>query len=332
MPPYFFPPLWEQRRRCIADSLYEHRTRSVLEIGCGDGNILTFLAVPTDDDEHPITRLYGIDIDEESLRAARERLEPTPQDTADLRVDELRVELYLGDAISRASSTISADAIVCSEVIEHIYEERVPQLTRTVFAGYRPRLAVFTTPNAEFNINFPNLRYGTPDSQLRDADHKFEWTRAEFSAWASECARTYGYDVQLRGIGLRMRGANESFVECGGCTQMAVFVRKETSDTASHATAKEEDGSGLAQFASIEYPTYSNPPLSTGPLLELVLQMAAVVADAESRFTLDALWALLEVRQQFKRRRLLSSWLSACKQISPVAAGGQPALYEIKRP
>jgi len=34
-----------------------------------------------------------------------------------------------------------------------------------------------TTPNAEFNVLFPNL------NGFRHPDHKFEWTRQQFGDW-----------------------------------------------------------------------------------------------------------------------------------------------------
>ncbi|KAJ2796233.1 hypothetical protein H4S07_006281, partial [Coemansia furcata] len=211
MAPHFRPAMWEQRRICITRALYEHRVGRVLEVGCGDGNILSFLVAPASDDEHPITHLYGIDISAAALDQARERLEPTDQDTRDLRVDELRIELFHGSAMAPAAP-ITIDAVICSEVIEHVQETEVPALTHAVLGVYRPRLAVFTTPNAEFNANFPALCYGTPDARFRDADHKFEWTRAEFTLWAQSAAEYYGYKVEMRGIGMTMCNAAEGFV------------------------------------------------------------------------------------------------------------------------
>lgn len=52
-----------------------------------------------------------------------------------------------------------------------------------VFGIYKPKLVIITTPNAEFNVNFPNLNYGTSESTFRHDDHKFEWTREEFESW-----------------------------------------------------------------------------------------------------------------------------------------------------
>ena len=49
-----------------------------------------------------------------------------------------------------------------------------------MFGHARPRTVVVTTPNAEYNVRYEVLAAGT----LRHGDHRFEWTRAEFRAWA----------------------------------------------------------------------------------------------------------------------------------------------------
>ncbi|KAI9506900.1 hypothetical protein BX070DRAFT_12146 [Coemansia spiralis] len=178
MAPYFFPPMWEQRRICIAHTLRKHCAHSVLEVGCGEGNVLSFLAAPTLDD-HPITELYGININRSALLAARDRLLPADYDCRDLRVDRFRIELFHGNAAMPLASA-EPDAMVCTEVIEHVDPKMVTLLTCVVLGAYCPRLAIFTTPNAEFNVNFPDLNYGKQTARSRDPDHKFEWTRAQF--------------------------------------------------------------------------------------------------------------------------------------------------------
>lgn len=48
---------------------------------------------------------------------------------------------------------------------------------------YHPEILIVTTPNCEYNVNFPDLKYNTPESIFRHDDHKFEWTRKEFEFW-----------------------------------------------------------------------------------------------------------------------------------------------------
>jgi predicted kinase len=88
-----------------------------------------------------------------------------------------------------------------------------------VFGDTRPGAVVVTTPNAEYNALFPNLAAGT----FRHPDHRFEWTRAEFRAWADRIGSTYGYRSAFSGIGRQ----DEAL---GTPTQMAVFTPMSTPD------------------------------------------------------------------------------------------------------
>jgi hypothetical protein len=74
-------------------------------------------------------------------------------------------------------------------------------------------MIVLTTPNAEYNARYEALE---PDT-LRHADHRFEWSRAEFCAWAEQTAGRFGYDVRIEEIG-------EADPELGAPTQMGVFT------------------------------------------------------------------------------------------------------------
>ena len=77
-----------------------------------------------------------------------------------------------------------------------------------------PEFAVVTTPNREYNQLFEGMAEGA----LRHGDHRFEWTREEFEAWAIPLAGTYGYSVTFSGIG-------ESHPDHGAPTQMACFEK-----------------------------------------------------------------------------------------------------------
>jgi hypothetical protein len=103
---------------------------------------------------------------------------------------------------------------VLVEVIEHLDQDRLPALSKVVFGEARPRTVIVTTPNAEYNALFPTLAAGA----FRHPDHRFEWTRGEFVAWAREIERAHGYTAGFADIG----DADE---ERGPPTQMAVFTR-----------------------------------------------------------------------------------------------------------
>lgn len=59
---------------------------------------------------------------------------------------------------------------------------------------------------------------GLPAGRFRHKDHRFEWTRAEFEAWARGVAERFGYGVRFAPVG-------EVDAEVGAPTQMAVFSR-----------------------------------------------------------------------------------------------------------
>lgn len=61
--------------------------------------------------------------------------------------------------------------------IEHLNESTLRDAPRNVFGYIQPSVAMFSTPNADFNVLFPNM------TGFRHPDHKFEWTRDQFQSW-----------------------------------------------------------------------------------------------------------------------------------------------------
>ena len=84
-----------------------------------------------------------------------------------------------------------------------------------MFEFARPGTVVVTTPNVEYNVRFETL----PAGELRHRDHRFEWTRAEFQAWAKGVAERFGYRVRFLAVG-------PEDAEVGPATQMGVFERE----------------------------------------------------------------------------------------------------------
>jgi hypothetical protein len=107
------------------------------------------------------------------------------------------------------------DAAAVVEVIEHLDPPRLAAFERVLFEFAHPGRVVLTTPNVEYNVRFRTL----PAGQFRHKDHRFEWTRAEFRAWAEGVAGRFGYAVRFAPIG-------PDDAEVGPPTQMAVFTLK----------------------------------------------------------------------------------------------------------
>ena len=207
------PSLARERRDAVHAELTRLGAASVLDMGCGQGALLAPLAR-----DPRITRLVGADVSARALAQAARRLglDGASDGAADGAPEAIRekVGLIQSSLTYRDDTLRGFDAMVLMEVIEHLDPERVPVLEQTVFAEARPSHVIVTTPNIEYNAAYPGLAPG----ELRNHDHRFEWTRAEFAAWADRVALAHGYSVVLAGIGPTVDGL-------GSATQMATFTR-----------------------------------------------------------------------------------------------------------
>lgn len=102
--------------------------------------------------------------------------------------------------------------------IEHLVPSILSKVPLNIFGRIQPKLAIFSTPNSEYNFLFDAMK----SNGFRHDDHKFEWTRQEFREWAFNICKEYPYyRVAFLGIGLT---PSESLT-CGEASQMAIFVR-----------------------------------------------------------------------------------------------------------
>ena len=195
----------DQRMERVVEALKALGATSVLDLGCGEGKLLRRLLK-----ERSFARIVGIEVAPRVLAAAAERLrlERMPD------MQRKRVELLQGSLVYRDHRLKGFDAAAVIEVIEHMEPERLPAFEQAVFAHACPGAVVITTPNREYNALFPGLAEGA----RRHADHRFEWTRAEFEHWAQSVAAAHGYEVRFDGVGL-------ADPQRGAPTQMAVFTR-----------------------------------------------------------------------------------------------------------
>ncbi|MBW6507566.1 MAG: methyltransferase domain-containing protein [Rhodobacteraceae bacterium] len=191
--------LHEQRLEAARAEVLAAGAQSVLDLGCGDGDLFVRLAA-----EPGLRRLVGIDICAASLERLRGRL-------AKQSVLAGATELRCASMTKGDPALEGFDCAVLIETIEHIDPAHLSQLERAVFGQMRPGTVIITTPNAEFN---PLL--GVPRDRFRHPDHRFEWPRARFQNWGRRVAAAWRYDVQFRDVA----GAHPDF---GGASQMAVF-------------------------------------------------------------------------------------------------------------
>lgn len=155
-------------------------------------------------------RIVGVDVSVRSLEQAARRLKLDEMHDAQRQ----RIELLHSPLTYRDKRLVGFDAAALVEVIEHLDPPRLAAAEQNVFGSAHPATVVVTTPNAEYNVMWETL----PAGQFRHPDHRFEWTRAEFAAWAGGVAERRGYAVRYLPVG-------PEDPQVGAPTQMAVFRR-----------------------------------------------------------------------------------------------------------
>jgi 3' terminal RNA ribose 2'-O-methyltransferase Hen1 len=214
-------PLAARRRACVLTELRAVGARRILDLGCGGGALLRDLIA-----DRSFVEIVGVDVSARALQVAARRLH-LDRPPARGRVTLRQSALTYTDA-----SLTGFDAAVLMEVIEHVDLTRLPALEHAVFATARPDTVVVTTPNAEYNVRFEALGPG----RFRHADHRFEWTRAQFGNWARRVAGAHGYAVALSPVGPVDR-------EVGPPTQLAVFTTPAVDHAGSPARAARDRAS-----------------------------------------------------------------------------------------
>lgn len=194
----------EQRLDAVMAALKESGSQRVLDLGCSTGNLLRRLLA-----DRQFEQIVGMDVSYRSLEIAAEKL----------HLDRLpekqrqRIQLIQGSLSYRDARLAGYDAAAVVEVIEHLDEPRLAAFERVLFEFARPKTVVVTTPNVEYNVRFEGL----PAGKFRHKDHRFEWTRQQFQAWAKGVAERFGYQVEFGPVG-------PVDDQVGSPTQMAVFT------------------------------------------------------------------------------------------------------------
>ena len=196
----------DRRHEAVIDALRELGATRIAEIGCSEGKLTVRLAR-----EKGVSAVIASDASSLALERAERRVERLPETLRD------KVTLAHGALGYRDRRLDGVDAACLVEVIEHLDPERLALAMDALFAS-RPRAVIATTPNVEHNAVFE-----MPDGQLRHSDHRFEWTRAQFAAWAAGVGERHGYRAEHRPIG----DVHETY---GPPTQMAVFTLARTDD------------------------------------------------------------------------------------------------------
>ncbi|HAB19126.1 MAG TPA: 3' terminal RNA ribose 2'-O-methyltransferase Hen1 [Verrucomicrobiota bacterium] len=194
----------EQRLGAVLATLKSTGAARVLDLGCGEGRLLQSLLK-----EKQFTEIVGLDVSHRALEIARDRLhyDRLPPNQKE------RLRLLHGSLSYRDQRLAGFDAAAVVEVIEHLDAARLAAFERVLFECAKPKSIVITTPNREYNVKLETL----PAGKFRHRDHRFEWTRPEFQAWANGVATRFCYHVRFLPV-----GPEDPAV--GSPTQMGVFT------------------------------------------------------------------------------------------------------------
>ncbi len=190
--------LHRDRLVAVLQRVRQSGARRVVDLGCGDGELITQLL-----DEPGIEKILGIELSPRRLLRARERLTST----------QGRLELRQGSMLTEPHRLDGYDCAILLETIEHLDPRELSQLEQGLFARLAPETILISTPNADYN---PLL--GLTGRQFRHPEHRFEWGRARFLRWAEGIADRHGYGVQRVDVGELETGY-------GAPSQLAHFSR-----------------------------------------------------------------------------------------------------------
>ncbi|XP_024545577.1 small RNA 2'-O-methyltransferase isoform X2 [Selaginella moellendorffii] len=229
----FSPPLSRQRIDFALELFQRSQALSLIDFGCGSGSFLEAIVEQPNSLQH----IVGVDISLRSLTRASKSLQGK---LAKLRGALESVTLYEGSIVEPDHRLHHFDVATCLEVVEHMDPEPLSRFGKSILGIMQPKVLLVSTPNIEYNPILHGIvtrkeksegleetldakkAEGDETVRLRNDDHRFEWTRAEFSDWASDLACTYGYSVEFSGVG------GTPGQEPGFASQMAIFTRMGT--------------------------------------------------------------------------------------------------------
>ncbi|MCM3003628.1 3' terminal RNA ribose 2'-O-methyltransferase Hen1 [Priestia koreensis] len=186
----------------VIQSLEAHQ--HIVDFGSGEGKLSVQLGFV-----EGVKEILAVEPSQRSILQARHRFEKASAEEGFLLPTSITGSLFYYD-----ERFMKKDVMILCEVIEHIDEHRLPKVMDTILHHYQPRTLIVTTPNADYNSVY-NL-----GKDYRHDDHRFEWSRDEFTQWCDTQNHQNNYQLSFNGIGTKHE-------EYGTPTQMCIFTRKE---------------------------------------------------------------------------------------------------------
>lgn len=180
------------------------RKETIVDFGSGEGKLSTHLGFLTG-----VREILAVEPSQRAQLHAMERFEKAKR-----RPNFAEVKPQFGSLFYLDERLCQKDVMILCEVMEHIDEDRLPNVMQTIFRYYQPTTLLMTTPNHEYNEVYEMQQ------KFRHRDHRFEWTRQEFMSWCNSFTKEYPYDFTYQGIG-------DEHDQFGHPSQMAIFTKRE---------------------------------------------------------------------------------------------------------
>ncbi|XP_045472332.1 small RNA 2'-O-methyltransferase-like [Harmonia axyridis] len=216
----FEPRVYHQRYQRSFDILINPRWRKdikiITEYGCGEYKLMNYFKYFLS-----LRKINFVDIDAKLLKEKLPFIRMCDYHYSERRFNPLQVTAFEGSISDPDDRILNSDVVIGIEIIEHLYPDTLEAVPYVIFHSVRPKIVIFTTPNADFNEALPKFK------GIRHPDHKFEWTRQQFESWALNIILRFPeYEVSFFGVGKGPSGTEH----LGCCSQMALFLRKDISD------------------------------------------------------------------------------------------------------